>query len=63
MQISEILKQNVFLKYKSQDVYTDQWTVWYIIFECIKIISVKYMRPSISSDSETPVQVNHAPEP
>jgi len=28
MQIGKILKQNnAFLKYKCQDVYTDQWTV------------------------------------
>ena len=53
MQISEILKQNVFLKYKSQDVYTDQWTVLiFDIFPMYKNYFCEIMKPPSS-------EVNH----
>ena len=58
MQIGKILKENnAFLKYKCQDVYTDQWTLLiFDIFCMYKTTSVKLWGPL---SSEAPVQVNH----
>jgi len=54
--ISRTAEIKWFLKYKSQDVYTDQWTVLiFYIFRMYKNYLCEIMRPP---SSEAPVQVN-----